>query len=270
MIRSDRGPLTYFQFERLTHFKNVVHAVVGRRGGVSDAPFDSLNVSFAVGDNPESVRQNRRLLCDSLSIPYTSLVVTKQVHGTDVIVLDGTHHPSDPDEWYSLLPPADGMITREPDCYPMMTFADCVPLILYDPGARAVGISHGGWKGTVAGIAGRTVAAMSRAFGSKPKNLLVGIGPAIGPCCYEVKEDVAHAVHQAGVDPAGLLLSMPDGTIHLDLWEMNRRQFVAAGVPAENIEVARLCTGCNTDILFSNRIERGRTGRFGAIVGLRH
>lgn len=269
MRRLDAGPVTYFQFERLSRFENVIHAAFGRRGGVSRGPYRSLNVSFAVGDDPELVRQNRRLTCASISIPYSALVVARQVHGTDVLVIDASQRPSDPDEWYTLLPPADGLITREPGCYPMMTFADCVPLVFYDPMMQAVGIAHGGWKGTVAGIAGRSVAAMAAAFGSKPDNILAGIGPSIGPCCYEVKEDVASEVRRSSTDTAGLLLDMPGGTIHLDLWEMNRRQLVEAGIRPENIELARICTACNTDVLFSNRGERGRTGRFGVVIGLR-
>lgn len=269
MKRIELGQLVYFQFDRLSGFENVVHGVFGRHGGVSGGQHRSLNVSFAVGDEPELVRDNRRIICGALAIPYSGLVVAKQVHGVDVVVIDKQPKPTDPDEWYSLLPNADGLITRESGYYLLMTFGDCVPLVCYDPVTQALGISHAGWKGTAANVARHSVEAMARAFGSSAHDMIVGVGPSIGPCCYEVKEDVISAVKSSGSNSDGLLLEVTDSSIHLDLWEMNRRQLIEAGVAAENIEVARLCTACNTDTLYSNRAERGRTGRFGVVIGLR-
>lgn len=269
MHRIDHGPLTYFQFELLSQFEDLVHGVFGRHGGVSGPPFTSLNVSYAVADLSESVRENRKILCAALSIPYQRLVVAKQVHGIDVVVVDETADPSDPDDWYRLLPSADAIITGRPGHYPMMTFADCVPLVFFDPKTRGLGIAHGGWKGTAAHVARHTVEAMIGTFGSRPEDLLVGIGPSIGPCCYEIKEDVASRVRESVRSTDGILLDLADGTIHLDLWEMNRRQLREAGVSPDCIELAGLCTACHTETFFSNRAERGSTGRFGAVIGRR-
>jgi YfiH family protein len=150
----------------------------------------------------------------------------------------------------------------------MLRFADCTPVWLYDPVQRAIGLAHAGWRGTVVGAARATVAAMQSAYGCRPADLLAGIGPAIGPCCYEVGEDVAQAIDGAFSEAAGRLLSpQTNGKWHLDLWAANRHTLMQAGV--QQIEVAGICTACHTDEWFSHRAERGRTGRIGALIGLK-
>jgi hypothetical protein len=139
---------------------------------------------------------------------------------------------------------------------------------LYDRRRGAIGLVHAGWRGTVADVAGATVHAMQVAFGCCPRDLLAGIGPSIGPCCYEVGTDVVQAVGRAfGQESQSLLQPRTAGKWHLDMWAANRHQLVGAGV--RQIEVAGTCTACNTEEWFSHRAERGRTGRMGALVALR-
>ena len=269
MQRTKKGDVTYCRFDKLSGFPEVVHGVFGRGGGVSQGYFASLNASFTIGDDQEAVVANRRLLCQALGIPYTSLVVAKQVHGTHVAIIDEARPVESPEEWYDLLPPSDGIATSLPGVNALMTFADCVPLLFFDPTHRAIGIAHGGWKGTVAKVAEHMVEEMRLAFATNPAHLVVAIGPSIGPCCYEVREDVISAVRHAFTYADDLLVTQPNGSVHFDLWEANRRQALRVGVLPEHVEVARICTACNTDVFFSNRAEKGKTGRFGVVIGLR-
>jgi YfiH family protein len=150
----------------------------------------------------------------------------------------------------------------------MLRFADCTPVWFYDPIQRAIGLAHAGWRGTVAGIVRETVAKMRTAFGCHPGDLIVGIGPAIGPCCYEVGPDVARAVARSfPADAPWLLEPRSANRWHLNLWLANELQLQQAGV--RHIHVAEICTACNTGEWFSHRAERGRTGRFGALIGMK-
>ncbi|MDO9066744.1 MAG: peptidoglycan editing factor PgeF, partial [Chloroflexota bacterium] len=153
-----------------------------------------------------------------------------------------------------------------------MRFADCVPVLLCDPIHEAVGLAHAGWRGSAAGIASRTVRAMAQAFGTRPPDLLAGIGPSIGRCCYEVGHPVIQ--HFSAHFPWWReVVAGHTGRLHLDLWEANRRQLLDAGLPAEQIAVAGICTACHTEDFYSHRREHGQeagaTGRFTAVIGLR-
>jgi YfiH family protein len=145
----------------------------------------------------------------------------------------------------------------------MQRFADCVPLVLYDPSRRALALAHAGWRGTVQGVALEAVRAMVQAFGSQPSDIIAGVGPSIGPCCYEIGPKVATQVC-SNLQQGELLLPQADSAIHLDLWAANRRQLEAAGVG--QVEVAGLCTACHTKEFFSHRAERGLTGRFSVMA----
>jgi YfiH family protein len=146
----------------------------------------------------------------------------------------------------------------------MLRFADCTPIWLYDCRRGAVGLAHAGWRGTAAGVAGATVRAMEAAFGCRPADLVAGIGPSIGPCCYEVGADVAYAF---GVQGAPFLHPQAPNKWHLDMWAANQDQLADAGV--RRIEVAEMCTACNVVEWFSHRAESGQTGRMGALIALR-
>ena len=151
-----------------------------------------------------------------------------------------------------------------------MNYADCTPIFLFDPINSAIGLGHAGWKGTVRDLPGALVRAMTAEFGSDPAELLAGIGPAIGPCCYEVDEPVLSQVRATFADAGSLLLDGQNGSSkakgdrrYFDLPEANRRNLHRAGV--RQIEMAGVCTACRTDLFFSHRAEHGLTGRFGTI-----
>jgi YfiH family protein len=158
----------------------------------------------------------------------------------------------------------DGLITAESGCALTMNYADCAPIFLYDPEHEAIGLGHAGWMGAVADLPGAMVRAMQATFGSEPAQLWAGVGPCIGPCCYEVDEPVIGRVHEAFAEPETLLLPQGNGSRpHFDLPRANRLNLSRAGV--HHIELSGLCTGCRTDLFFSHRKEAGKTGRFGTI-----
>jgi hypothetical protein len=262
MQRIRHNDLVYYQFDSLSESDFLTHGVFTRRGGVSPAPFDSLNVASSVGDAIKNVQTNRQHMAAALGVGEERTRTVWQVHSADVIVARRDAPQGDTP------PQADGIITDEPGLPLVMRFADCVPIMLHDPVHGAIGIAHAGWRGTVAGIAGAVVQAMVDAYDTRPQDLIAAIGPSIGPCCYEVGPEVVAQVRGAFLDSSGLILPPANGGgPHLDLWAANQRALEVSGV--ERVEVARLCTACHTHEFYSYRAEAGRTGRFGALISLR-
>ena len=275
--------LLAFRFNSLPN-GHLRHAVFSRRGGVSTAPFDSLNMSLSVPDERDRVYANRRRVYGLFGRDTDTVVHAHLIHGADVARVT----QADNGTWVEHV---DGLITDQPGCVLSMNFADCAPIFLYDPRRRAIGLGHAGWRGTVADFPGAMVRAMSAEFGSDPADLIAAVGPCIGPCCYEVGEDVIAAVGEAFADAETLFRTLPDERAqttdherlskddllsgrgpssvvrrHFDLPAANQRNLLRAGV--RNVEVAEYCTACRTDLFFSHRAEKGRTGRFGTVFAL--
>lgn len=260
MTFCEHGGLRYFQFD---HFpsSDVVHGVFTRHGGVSPQPWESLNLGGTVGDARDHVIENRRRIFEAARRPVETIFDVWQVHSKDVVV---TERPRPLDEPHRK---ADAILTNRTDVTLFMRFADCVPILLYDPRQRAVGIVHAGWQGTVKKIAAEAVQAMRQAYGSRPEDILAGIGPSIGPDHYEIQADVERPALAAFDGRAGEVLFHWRERTFLDLWTANRLTLEACGV--KSIQVAEICTACGVDDWFSHRGESGRTGRFGVLLGLR-
>ncbi len=254
MIFRNEAGADYCQFEHLSAYCDVGHAIFLRTRGSSDAPFDHLNVSLAVGDDVLRVGQNRQLVADALDAP--ELVFVRQVHGVGVRVVDGR-----PAGDAAALPEADVLITDRAGKFLVVQVADCQAILMYDPVRRVVANVHCGWRGSVADVAGRTVKTLHDGFGCEPKDLLAGIGPSLGPCCAEFVN------YREEIPPR--LWGYRRDTVYFDFWAMTRDQLIAAGVRGEHIETSGLCTRCNTDRFFSYRGEK-RTGRFPAVIGLKY
>ncbi|MCX6023406.1 MAG: peptidoglycan editing factor PgeF [Chloroflexi bacterium] len=243
------------------------HAVAGRAGGASAAPYASLNLGWSVGDNPASVAENRRRIYERLQLDPQRGAAGQQVHRDSVAcigenaagVLDAT----------VAIPNTDALLTNHPGVGLLVIAADCVPLLFVDPVRRVVGAAHAGWRGTVQNIAARVVETMAEAYGSRPGDLLVGIGPSIGQCCYEVDNPVLEP-RRAALPSAYDPVAEPTrpGHARIDLWEANRLLLLAAGVPEAQIEVGGVCTSCRRDVFFSERAEGRPSGRFGAVIAL--
>ncbi|MEW6276088.1 MAG: peptidoglycan editing factor PgeF [Bacillota bacterium] len=260
----------YLTIDSFSRTGLVVHAFTTRRGGVSGGPYAGLNMSFRVGDRPENVLINRLSICRALGAEPADLVAAAQVHGDGVARVTAEHRGKGAAEAESALPATDALITNEPGVFLSSYHADCVPVFLLDPVQKAIGVVHAGWKGTALKIAARTVEAMQQSFGTRPRNCLAGIGPAIGPCCYEVDEPVFSRFQYAFADcwPA-LFTPVALGRWYLNLWEANRRALLEAGLQEERITAANLCTSCRQDLFFSHRASGGKTGRMAALLMLR-
>ncbi len=260
---SQSGGIEYLESEELSALDFLTHAFCTRRGGVSRPPYDGLNVGDLVGDRAEDLLRNLSLVKEAFAIPDGGLILMRQVHG-DRINLIGEEAPLPEGP-----PECDGLITDRPGVALGIRTADCVPLFFVDPIRRVIGAAHAGWRGTALGIAARMVATLTEQFSSRPEDILAVIGPAIGPCCYEVDAPVLAAFSSA---PDAALFSHPclqNGRWMVDLAQANRLQLLAAGVPGENIRAAALCTACRQDRFFSHRAGGGRAGRQISLIMLR-
>jgi YfiH family protein len=277
MVRHSIGTLEIFTYEVFSSYGGVSCFATTRAGGVSSMPFSSLNLGLRCGDDPDDVIDNRAQLGLLTGAFPDLLTFGGQVHGSRVAVVTGDLIGSgafDPDD---SIPETDAMVTDIPDVGLLVLVADCVAVSLYDPVKKAIGIAHAGWRGTAAGIAGSTVAKMREAFGTAPSDLIAAIGPSIGPCCYEVGSEVVDRFAERCPDMLESILVTRrskagsggggDGT-YLDLWEANLRQLTAGGIRRDNVEIAGVCTSCRTDLFYSHRAEKGRTGRFAGFIML--
>jgi len=258
VLRQTYRDMVHYQFETLA-VRGVPHGVFTRLGGRSAAPYASLNVGHTVGDDNDAVEANHALIYGALGVEPRRVVTAHQVHGHHVAVVSGA-------EGGSVVPATDGLVTDEPGLTLMMRYADCLPVLLYDERRRAVGLAHAGWRGTMEDVAGHTVRAMQAAFGSDPADLAAALGPGIGPCCYQVGEEVIQAASAAFPASAGLVRRQEDNSFHFDLIGANRWQLRRAGV--ERCEAAPFCTSCDVREFYSHRAEAGRTGRFAVLLGL--
>ncbi len=257
IVRIEHQGLVYYQFERLRAEPGLRHAFFTRLGGVSQAPFATLNVGASVGDDPQAVAENRRRAFAALGFAEAQVVSPCQVHSITIARVGRAQAGQS-------LEATDGLLTSDEDLALFLRFADCVPIMLYDRHRRAVALVHAGWRGTLQGIALTAVRAMQSHFGSQPEDLWAGIGPAIGACCYEVSPELADQFGRRF--GAGVVTRTHGKRPHLDLPVANAIALAEAGVPA--IEHAGLCTACHVDEFFSHRREGGRTGRLGALVAL--
>ncbi len=248
--------IRFFQFEALSAH----HAVFTRHGGVSPKPWGSLNVGGTVGDELERVKKNRLVSFEALQRAPESIFDVWQIHSADVVCAKA---PRPADESHRQ---ADIILTDRPEVTLFMRFADCVPILVQDPRRGIVGVAHAGWMGTLRDVATTTVHAMQKEYGSNPADIVAGIGPSIGPDHYEIGADVILQVMQKYGDESELVLKSNNGKIHFNLWEANRLLLERAGVG--QIEVSGICTACHTEDWFSHRAEKGRTGRFGALISL--
>jgi YfiH family protein len=305
LIEQERENACFLQFSNLLSFPEITHGVFTRLGGFSEAPFNGLNVSLSTGDNADDVLRNRLLVLQTLGVEDDPCATLWQVHSGEVAVLDPDREVWDDwrDDWahrsYSVdghelmwtrrpRRKADAILTRERNVTLALSFADCTPILLYDPVEQVIGIAHGGWRGTARGIALASVEAMVQQYGCTPGNIYAGLAPSIGPCCYEVSanvRDLFEGVEQFSEMPtqerfreavrASATFSLkqrahrPEPTLHLDLWQTNYNQLVLAGLTPEHIEFPGVCTGCHTDRFYSHRMEQGKTGRFAVVMALR-
>lgn len=268
-LREQAG-VPFFVFPSIEKTGSVVHGFSTRLGGVSEGIFSSMNVSFTRGDQEEAVRENYRRLGAAMGFSCENLVCSDQTHTVNLRVV------TEEDRGKGFVCPKDytdidGLVTDVPGLVLAAFYADCVPLYLVDPVRRCIGLSHAGWRGTVGKIGKKTVELMREQYGSRPEDLVAAIGPSICQSCYEVSKDVIEKFQEAFDERfwPELFYEKGGGKYQLNLWRANELGFLEAGVRAEGIAAAGVCTCCNPGLLFSHRASRGRRGNLGAFLMLK-
>lgn len=275
LLRSQKDNF-HFQFQAFNGVEGLRHGIFTRLGGSSRGAFQGFNLARSVGDDPSAVAANR----DALARVFTpgALFLVQQTHGTEVVVLDGQQPPQGDavvvSEADAVMPPqadtkalpeadapapqADAIVCATPGTFAAIQVADCQAVLLVDPRRRVVANIHSGWRGSCANIIARTISTLRESCGSRPADLMAGIGPSLGPCCAEFRhyrEELPREVWSYG-----------DDSHYFDFWALSQDQLISAGVPADQIYHSRICTRCNTDLFYSYRA-RHATGRFVAVIG---
>lgn len=259
--------VVYYTFPAFDALPFVRHGFSTRLGGVSEGIFASMNLSFTRGDDPAAVRENFRRFCTAAGMDDRQVVISAQEHHVQIrnVTADDRGRGVDRERGYTDI---DGLLTDEPGVVLCTQYADCVPLLFVDPVKRVVGTSHSGWKGTVARIGAVTVERMAADYGCRREDILAGVAPSIGPCCFEVDEPVYLVFQQAGLLDTGCFEEKAGGKYHLNLWEINRRILLEAGLSAEHVTVTDLCTRCRPDLFWSHRAAGAQRGSLAAFIAL--
>lgn len=252
LIGNMPSKIPYFRFPSLINQKGLIHGIFTRHGGISKAPYDTLNVDDNGGDQPEYVKKNREIIRGTMGAD--ELIFMNQVHGRDILVLRKEDSSARDDTIK-----ADAVITNIPYLGLTVKQADCQAIILYDPHKAVVSIVHCGWRGNVSNIVDAVVSRMKMDFECRESDLMAAIGPSLGPCCAEFSE--YKKIFYEDFSPFMIRKN------YFDLWAISRVQLINAGLNKENIETAGICSKCNTDIFYSYRSER-ITGRSATVAML--
>lgn len=264
-----KGEVVYFTYPSIDQTEGILHGFTSRSGGVSKGIYSSMNLSFTRGDEEEAVRENFRRIAEAIGFSVENIVMSDQTHTANIRKVTeedrgkGFTRPRDYTD-------VDGLITDVPGLVLSTFYADCVPLFFVDPVNMAVGLSHSGWRGTVQKIGKATIKAMQEAYGTKPEDIIAGIGPSICRDCYEVSRDVIEEFEKVFDEKwwGELYWEKPDEKYQLDLWRANQLILQEEGVSPENIFLPNLCTCCNPDLLFSHRASQGKRGNLAAFLGI--
>ena len=259
MKKITKSGLSCFQFHLIEGFsEDVEHAVFTRNGGVSNAPFNSLNVKFNIGDERDAVKENRRKIMKSMGVRHC--ISAAQTHSRNVLTIDAplSEVLFGGGQATIEIADTDGFVTNQPRVGLMLQVADCQAILFYDPGKKILGMAHAGWRGLKQNISEVVVDEMVK-LGAKPENILVGISPSLGP------------KHSEFTDPLRELGLDFEPFIHkkmVDFWEYSRRQLMSLGIQERRIEIARIDTADAAEggKFFSHRREKGKTGRFAMVA----
>jgi YfiH family protein len=252
-----KGTIEYLETTALCACDFLCHAFCTRRGGISEGNFFSLNFSSREGDSIDNVRQNWKILAKAFNIEVEQFFMVNQVHEDRILIIDHTvrdlisHQPLQ----------YDAIITNLPGVAIGIKTADCVPIFFVDKVKKIVGVAHAGWKGTSLNISTKVVDTFVEKFSCNVDDIIAAIGPAIGPCCYQVDELVYHAMEPHNNREHFFCSCSQEGRWLLDLPLANKLQIAGKGIPQTNIYATDYCTSCNTGIFYSHRGEGKKTGR---------
>lgn len=245
----------------------VKHGFTTRLGGISKAPYKSLNLGVNTKDNPDDVFRNYNIACSSLNIEVENVVLSHQVHKDRILAADERHRGNGL-FYENRFPEIDALITNKKNVALVTHYADCVPIFILDKKKDVIALAHGGWRGTALKIGAKVIERMIADFQTNPRDCIIGIAPSIGKCCYEVDDYVIDHFKESYENIEGFVENKDKGKYYLDLWGAHEISLVEVGVPYENITVSNMCTQCNNDIFYSYRGENGNTGRMAAILQL--
>ena len=250
-------------YKSLKAYPEVAHFVTTRHGGISSGAYASFNCSPYTNESSMNLLRNRHWLFQLMKWEIQELFIAEQRHGAASMVIDKWYFDTSEGIRQDLLIGIDALITNVPGYCVCVTTADCVPVLLYDKKLQVVAAIHAGWKGTVKHIVSNVLEHMNQKFGTQGEDVIACIGPSISLASFEVGDEVYEAFKESGFDMS--LISVKKrktGKYHIDLWEANRIELLNAGVPAEQIEVAGICSYIHHDEFFSARrlgIDSGRT-----------
>jgi len=253
--------LPFLRFKQFNKLPWLGHGFTTRNGGVSAPPFHSFNLGKNTTDGREALKENYRLLLEANNTKDYRIFLTNQVHGDTIQCVAYSDGVDDGEVIYEA---TDGLMTAEKSCFLMSFYADCTPLFFVDTVKRVVAVSHAGWKGTVKNIGKKTVEQMVKEYGSDPTDILVGIGPSSGICCYEVGREVIDQLEESIPSVKAFYKEIKSGKYLVDIKKANIASIMSAGIPEDNIEASSICTICNHDF-FSYRRE-GVTGRMSGFI----
>ncbi len=262
------GEVLYYTFPEFENCKEIVHGFSSREGGVSSGFYATMNMGVRTEDAKENIIDNYSIFCETLGVDVRNVVIAPLSHEANIrnVTVDDAGSGLFRDYCCEN---TDGFLTKDAGIVLTATFADCVPVFYYDPVQKVVGIAHSGWRGTVKEIAAAMVERMCSDYGSRPEDILVGIGPSIGMCCFEVEEDVFYEFAELAYLEDGWYFEKENGRYDIDLWRVIWATLTHAGVTAEHISVSGICTCCNSAKLFSHRATKGRRGTMAGMIALR-
>lgn len=258
--------LVYYSFPSLDH-EGIGNGFSTRLGGVSEGIYASLNLSYTRGDDPRRVDENFDRICRAMDLPAEGVVISAQEHHTHLRCVTA----EDCGRGRSLPPfsDVDGLLTDQPGVVLCTQYADCVPLLFADPVKRVVAAAHAGWRGTVSEIGRLTVEKMRETYGCDPTDILAGIAPSIGLCCFEVDTPVLTEFQKLTAFDKDCWHPTHGDKLHIDLWEVNRRILLSAGLLPEHITVTDLCTRCHPQLFWSHRYAGSARGSLAAFIALK-
>ena len=255
-----KGSLCFITFPKLESFGSIKHGFSTRLGGVSEGYFSSMNLSFTTGDARDRVVKNYEIFSNALGIDPKSTVLSRQTHTDNIRIVTaqdcgkGVYKDFDYTD-------VDALITNVNGVTLVTHSADCCLLVFFDPIKKVIASAHAGWRGTVKEIGLKTVQKMIQSFGCDPKDIIAGIAPSIGKCCYEVDDPVYNEfIKLKYLNIPQIFTTKPNGKYMLDLWEANKQILIQSGINPDNIDVTDLCTNCNCKEFHSHRATSGKRG----------
>lgn len=259
MYRNEKNP-SFYHWNIFDQFSPSITAGVTTR--------DGGNQALHCGDIPSNVIQNRKNVAESLNISFETYTCAQQTHGSNIELITPKTAGSGRNDYGHSIAETDALITEEKGIFLNIHLADCVPIVIFDSVKKLGALVHAGWKGTVQEIVSKTIRRFIETHGSDVQDIYAGIGPSIGPCCFEIGEDVAFKIKSIQ-GHSSETVRYENNAYYGDLKKANRDQLLASGLLESHIEISSICTSCRNDLFFSHRKEQGQTGRFAAFLLLK-